>query len=87
MEEYPAVADAPCRFLGLIHEDRSPVGRVHLGLVFLLELESAAPSPAGELQGLRWIPVRQIGTGEWPWDRFELWSRLALRLLAGTPAP
>jgi hypothetical protein len=40
--------------------------------------------PAGignELAGLRWIPANEVGTSDWPLERFELWSQLALRLL------
>jgi predicted NUDIX family phosphoesterase len=79
-EEYPGAAAGTTRFLGLIHESRTAVGRVHLGVVFLHETAGDPGSPGDELTGLRWVPPRELSSDPWPLDRFELWSRLALRL-------
>ncbi len=64
-------------FCGVINEERSPVGEVHLGLVFRWHV----PAPDGlvpgkELGGFRWLPVDQALRRP-----LELWSRLALSLL------
>lgn len=58
------------------------MGRVDLGAVFLCDLAGFPGEPGPELQGLCWVPSANLGSGEWPIDRFELWSQLALRLLA-----
>lgn len=80
-EEYPGAVPGTPRFLGLIHESRSAVGRVHLGVVFLHELTGDPGPPGAELTGLRWLRPHEYGSAAWSPERFELWSRLALRLL------
>lgn len=67
------------RCIGLINDDRTPVGQVHLGIVHVLDLQSPRVSareaaltdggfaPLGELRGRS--------------DEFESWSQI---LLAGT---
>ena len=80
-EEMPGLAGLAPRFLGTINEEKTPVGKVHLGLVFLVIAEEPDRVVAGsELNDFHWLPVNSIrgGTGK----RFELWSRLALRLVA-----
>jgi len=80
-EELPMAVPGETRFLGLIHEDMSPVGRVHVGVVFLHETRTPAPMEPGELLGLEWV---MPPAGEWSGeDGPELWSRLALKLLQG----
>ncbi|MCX8156287.1 MAG: NUDIX domain-containing protein [Verrucomicrobiae bacterium] len=81
-EEFPAALPGRTRFLGLIHESLTPVGQVHLGLVFLHQLFHQ-PGPAGpELQNLQWLAPATVG--RLPAEngtQFELWSQLALQLL------
>lgn len=78
-EELPAAVPGSTRFLGLIHESQSAVGRVHLGLAFLHQTSTPAPMDGGELGDVEWT--------RWPWeveaseDAPELWSKLALSLL------
>ncbi|MBM3883900.1 MAG: phosphoesterase [Verrucomicrobia bacterium] len=86
-EEFPDAAAGPTQFLGLIHEDRTHVGQVHLGAVFLHQPEATGARPGRELAGLQWLTCHRIGTEPWPLDRFELWSRLALQLLPPLPLP
>jgi predicted NUDIX family phosphoesterase len=63
--------------LGVINEDESAVGRVHLGVVYRVNLKSAAEVVAGtELKGLRWCSLKEAAG-----LNLELWSRLALSLL------
>lgn len=80
-EEFPAASGGATHFLGLINEEQTDVGRVHLGAVFVHEAKDPAADPGEELEGLRWLPHEVIGRGDWPMERFELWSRLALQLL------
>ncbi|MCX7981391.1 MAG: hypothetical protein N2572_00585 [Syntrophales bacterium] len=66
-------------FLGVINEDETPVGSVHLGLVFLLEIKSRqGVVPGSELKEFTWCT----------WDELkkmnlELWSHLALNFVEG----
>lgn len=80
-EEYPGLAPRSIDFLGLIHESRTPVGRVHLGAVFRVAVPGDPGTPGPELDGLRWLSPQSLGGTEWPEARFESWSILALRLL------
>jgi predicted NUDIX family phosphoesterase len=68
------------RLQGLIYEGLSPIGRVHLGVLFTAQwLPAQAPQPvAGEaLLGLGFRDAKDIANNE----RFELWSRLAAQHL------
>ena len=80
-EEYPGAALGETQFVGLIHESQTAVGRVHIGAVFLHQVSGSSFEFGSELAGLRWLPRSEIGVGEWPLERFEMWSRLALELL------
>jgi predicted NUDIX family phosphoesterase len=83
-EEFPEALDGKTTLLGIIHERRSEVGRVHLGVVFLHEIGASPTRPGDELAGMCWLPSTMIGTIEWPMERFELWSQLSLQLLLAT---
>ncbi|NLF94803.1 MAG: hypothetical protein GX564_13030 [Oligosphaeraceae bacterium] len=74
-EELPGLQGQP-QFLGLINEEESAVGRVHLGLVFLLNCPQHPDNISAELQGLCWLNQPEIAA-----RTFELWSQLALSLL------
>ncbi len=70
----------PLKFQGLIYEGLTPVGRVHLGVLFGAQwLPEHAPQPvAGEaLRGLGFQDASSIASN----PQFELWSRLAARNL------
>ena len=64
-------------FLGLINEEVSLVGRVHLGVVWLFSPASdLVLRPGEELREFEWRCVRKLEPA-----RLELWSKLALNLL------
>ncbi|MCI0332793.1 MAG: phosphoesterase [Planctomycetes bacterium] len=69
------------KIAGLINDDDTPVGRVHLGVVHLCDVErpSIRPREADILDG-QFRPVREIlpRLGE-----FESWSEIAVRALFG----
>jgi predicted NUDIX family phosphoesterase len=69
------------RIAGLINDDETPVGRVHLGVVHVCDVESPRirPRESDILDG-RFRPVREIlpRLGE-----FESWSEIAVRALFG----
>ncbi|RMF40560.1 MAG: phosphoesterase [Planctomycetota bacterium] len=62
--------------VGFIYDDASPVGRVHLGVVHRLVLESpAASAKECELTDSRFVPVDDLKRDI---DQFETWSQLCL---------
>jgi predicted NUDIX family phosphoesterase len=64
-------------FLGLINEEKTPVGRVHLGIVFLLKLGTGDTlAPRSELTNFQWLSPATLA--KLP---CEHWTTLALTLL------
>lgn len=77
---------AKLHLLGLIYEGHTPVGRVHLGLLYCARwLPVAEPQPsAGEsLRALGFRPATAVAAD----PAFELWSRLAAQHLALDVSP
>jgi predicted NUDIX family phosphoesterase len=83
LEEEVAVGSAGrIRRVGLINDDATPVGRVHLGVVHLYELErpDIAPREDGLAEaGFVAIPIVQSLRLE-----FETWSQIVIDSLLGT---
>src|SRR5262249_27134030 len=83
LEEEVAVGSAGrIRRVGLINDDATPVGRVHLGVVHLYELErpDVAPREDGLAEaGFLAIPIVQSLRLE-----FETWSQIVIDSLLGT---
>ncbi|NOX35804.1 MAG: phosphoesterase [Deltaproteobacteria bacterium] len=66
-------------FIGLISEDVTDVGNVHLGAVFrILTTTPEKYLPGTELFQFRWEKTKNIGK-----LNMELWSELALELISG----
>lgn len=75
-----------CRFterlLGLINDDRTLVGSVHLGIVHLFELESPTATPREDaLAGGGFSPLAELRATH---DEFETWSQFVMDHLAMT---
>lgn len=69
------------RLVGLINDDETPVGRVHLGVVHVFELDEPSVSSAEpELAEGRFLPVEQLLAEI---DAYESWSQIAIRALYG----
>jgi predicted NUDIX family phosphoesterase len=67
----------PAQFLGIISEDLTDVGKVHLGAVFrILTRTPEAYRPGPELSRFQWIK-----TADLPDLTMELWSTMALTLM------
>ena len=67
--------------VALIYEGRSPIGRVHLGVLLIAEwIAAALPTPPlGEvLTAIGFMPATTVAAD----PRFELWSRLAAEFVA-----
>jgi predicted NUDIX family phosphoesterase len=73
-EEIAADWDPEPRLLGLLNDDTTPVGAVHLGVVFEADAagRSLAVQETDKLQGefVDWAAVRPV------YDRLETWSQL-----------
>ncbi len=68
--------------VGLINDDESPVGRVHLGVVHLFELDEPAIAPReADLIDCGFAPVEDL-LGDL--DRFETWSQYCIKALFGS---
>jgi predicted NUDIX family phosphoesterase len=71
--------------IGLLNDDRNPVGSVHLGVVF--EVETAGRRltvrEQDKLSG-RMVEVAEVQSA---WDRLESWSQLVAAALWGHRAP
>lgn len=67
-----------CKFLGIINEENSKIGRVHLGVVFLYKLlDDVTYSTSEEIEEFAWIKIDSIKNA----CDFECWTRLAVDLL------
>ncbi|RKX80190.1 MAG: hypothetical protein DRP87_00490 [Spirochaetes bacterium] len=80
LEEEAGLDDgARARFMGVINEELTPVGRVHFGLVFEYLLNRGDSAVTGEeLAHSSWMDMEEIYARR---DEFELWSQLALELV------
>jgi predicted NUDIX family phosphoesterase len=67
--------------VGLINDDETPVGQVHLGVVHLCDLEKPAVEPReDDVLDAGFRPVDDILA---ELDRFESWSEIVVRALFG----
>lgn len=73
--EYTAVGELQPR--GVINDDTTEVGKVHLGFLFTLEVSDAAVRETEKLEGL-WIRRADLSTYI---GRMEGWSEIALQIL------
>ena len=65
--------------VGLINDDETPVGRVHLGMVHLCDVEVPNVQPReADIQDTRFSPIDDILSRL---DQFESWSQIAVRAL------
>jgi predicted NUDIX family phosphoesterase len=72
------------RFVGLLNDDSTPVGAVHLGVVFVGDAagRSVTIREADKLSG-RFVPSSEVAAVV---DRLETWSRFAFEILVGDAA-
>jgi predicted NUDIX family phosphoesterase len=67
------------KLVGLINDDETPVGRVHLGVVHLIELDKpSVRAREKELTDSGFRPVHDLLN---ELDQFETWSQIALKAL------
>ncbi|MFW5892356.1 MAG: hypothetical protein ACOCUQ_03030 [Bacteroidota bacterium] len=74
-EEFKNPSVKNLKYIGVINEELTRVGKVHTGIVYLADLEEPA-LPQSELQNLQWKYSFEIVS-----QKVELWTKLAIRLL------
>jgi predicted NUDIX family phosphoesterase len=80
-EEVAIGSPGKLRLIGLINDDQTPVGRVHLGAVHLYELESPLVTPCEEgLAEAGFISLDELLACP---EELESWSRISLEALSG----
>lgn len=79
-EELTLGAGYKDEIIGLINDDSNEVGKVHLGVVHLVTLDSDAVASREDcLTDLQLIPIKEL-RGEY-FESLESWSQMALNLL------
>jgi predicted NUDIX family phosphoesterase len=83
-EEVELGSPGRLRRVGLINDDATPVGRVHLGVVHVYDLERPEVRPREEgLAEAGFVPLAALRRGR---DAFETWSQICIdALLGGEP--
>lgn len=80
-EEVVIEAGFTDQLVGLINDDETPVGQVHLGVVHLYEVDSLNVYPREEdILDAGFQPIDELLT---ELDQFETWSEIAVRALFG----
>ncbi len=77
------IVESPYReqCVGLINDDDTPVGQVHLGVVHVCDVERPAVRPReDDILDAGFRPVNEIVD---ELDRFESWSQIVVRALFG----
>lgn len=75
-EEVEVASPGTLRRVGLINDDATPVGRVHLGVVHLYELDRPAVTPReADLVETGFTPVDRLRDDR---DAFETWSQICI---------
>ncbi|KGR74710.1 hypothetical protein [Ureibacillus sinduriensis] len=70
------------RFIGLINDDLNEVGKVHLGILAILELSDDATVNVREVEQLKgyWLTIDELKQSS-TYDRLEPWSQIAVDIL------
>lgn len=77
------IVETDCReqCVGLINDDETPVGQVHLGVVHIYDVDAPAVRPReADILDAGFRPVAEIVS---ELDGFESWSQIAVRALFG----
>jgi predicted NUDIX family phosphoesterase len=81
-EEVEVTSPGRMQLMGMINDDSTPVGSVHLGVVHLLELEHPAVRPREDgLAEPEFVPISDLSSS---WNDFETWSQICIDALLRT---
>lgn len=76
-EEVAIESPGQLRLIGLINDDSTAVGSVHLGVVHLYDLDTPSLSPLeNDLADAAFIPIEELLDD---WDAFETWSQICIK--------
>lgn len=71
--------------VGLINDDLTEVGRVHLGIVFRYHLADMVVTPRErDILGIGFAPAEELANN---WEEFETWSQIVLEHVFGARPP
>ena len=83
-EEVQVSSPGTLRLVGLINDDSTPVGSVHLGVVHIYELERPEVTPReDDLIETGFIPIARLRAD---WDAFETWSQICIDSILDQPS-
>ena len=84
-EEVEVTSPGKLRLVGLINDDSTPVGQVHLGVVHLYDLERPEVHPReSALAAAGFLPLDELRAQA---DRFETWSQIVIASVLAAGAP
>lgn len=84
-EEVHVGSPGALRRVGLINDDATPVGRVHLGVVHVYDLERPAVRPREDgLAESEFVPLGRLRN---EYERFESWSQVCIDAFLAPVAP
>jgi predicted NUDIX family phosphoesterase len=82
-EEVEIASPGTLRRVGLINDDATPVGRVHLGVVHVYDLDRPAVTPREDaLAEPGFVALQDLRAG---WDEFETWSQICIDAFPNFP--
>ncbi len=62
-----------CKPVGLINDNSNEVGKVHMGLVYLMESTSSVVLPEQDRHRPQWVPINALSQY---YERMESWSQI-----------
>lgn len=75
-EEYSNKIEYNLDFRGIINEEKTEVGKTHIGHVFTAKVDKELFSSSEEIEKLKWIDLEAVSD-----YKKELWSEMAIELL------
>jgi predicted NUDIX family phosphoesterase len=83
-EELDITGEFDISAIGLINDDVEEVGKVHIGVLVVAELEADGNATVRETDVLDggWIDLNELASSEY-YDKLETWSRFSIDLLVG----
>lgn len=79
LAEEVGFSDHTNRLVGVLNDDENPVGKVHLGIIHVIDLECMAVEPReASLEDGRWDTITDLKARV---DEFEPWSQILLKEL------
>jgi predicted NUDIX family phosphoesterase len=80
--EYSTQYKNPIEVIGLVNDDQQDVGKVHIGVLVLIDLPESTIVSVREVEQLKgqWVAIEELSNPDL-FDRLESWSQFALDAL------